>query len=714
MKKLTLLSLAFVPCFLLAQENYISHTVSKGETLYQISRKYNVKIGEINQLNPTLNADLIYPEQIILIPRQTTPPLRSQEQDTEYTYHTVEAGETKFGLQRKFGLSIADLEKDNPQIVPMLRAGERIRIRKSKNTTIETVVSTADQKDESTHEVVAGETLYAISRKYYITLNQLIQANKTKLGEFLQIGQILVIPKDVDSRSVSFENKNTHIVERGETKYGLSKKFNTTIAELEQLNPHIVRMLRTGDQIILPVQNTDVAQVIVNQEPVQVESKPKVEKETHKTSVTTTATYSDYIIQPKETLYSLSKKAQLSQEELLELNPILHNAVQAGVLIQMPDSVVQEIEPTQQQTIAQEDDQREKPVVVEAEKPAAQLADLSKTIQAGQTKKVMFLLPFTSVDFQSYQDSGIAKESESFMQFYSGALTALDSIKKLGVNIELEFVNSTIDINSIKRQFSIHKPDVIIGSYHQNQIIADNSVPFIYPFTADFQVDATSFYRAVPSDLTRAKILLDYIRSKNGNLIVISDIEKTADKEFIAQSTPDAKFAHLTDRTTPDTENLKSLLEKDKKNYILLNTDRTPLFLNLTTILLNEISEYDLQLAVIQEVPKDVAPIRLRLLKTLYVSLTDQNESNTTTFHKKYTKENKKQVTPEVLRGFDVTYDVLLRMTQTEGFEQTLEQYKTKQIQLEFDYTRDAEGKFSNTAAQLLHYDTDSNTKKTN
>ncbi len=129
--------------------------------------------------------------------------------------------------------------------------------------------------------------------------------------------------------------------------------------------------------------------------------------------------------------------------------------------------------------------------------------------------------------------------------------------------------------------------------------------------------------------------------------------------------------------------------------------------------MLNETSDYDLQLAIVQEAPKDIAPIRLRLLKTLYVALTDQKEDNTS-FHKNYLKENKKQVTPDILRGFDVTYDVLLRMTQTEGFEQTLEKYKTKQIELEFDYIKDSKGNFNNTAVRILHYDTDSDTKKTN
>lgn len=649
MKKLSLLSLALAPCLLLAQEKFISHSVSKGETLYQISRKYNVRIGEISQLNPDLNADLIYPGQIILIPNQLTSPLRPQENDTDYTYHEVEAGETKFGLQRKYGVSIADLERDNPQIVTMLRAGERIRIRKSQS--VVAVTRSGRQNEEPSHQVVAGETLYAISRKYAISLDQLVEANKGRLGEFLQIGQILIIPKEAESisRAMSSENKNIHIVERGETKYGLSKRFNTTIATLEQLNPHIVSMLRAGDQIVLPEENNAVAK---KQEPIQ----------------------------------------SLQQQEV----------------------VVKEVMPEPQQVMPQaEEGQTEKPAAINPEKSVAQFADLSKTIQVGQTKKVMFLLPFTTADFQNYQDTNVAKESEGFMQFYSGALTALDSIKKLGVNIELEFVNSTIDINSIKRQFSIHKPDVIIGAYHLNQIIAGQLVPFVYPFADDFEVDVPSFYRAVPTAQLKTKKLLEYIHSKNGNLVVISDIEKATDKELIAQVSPEAKFAHLTDKTSPDVDNLKSLLDKNKKNFILLNTDRTALFLNLTNILLNETSDYDLQLAIVQEVPKEVAPIRLRLLKTLYVALDDQKEVPTS-FHKKYLKENKKRITTEVLKGFDITYDVLLRMTQTEEFEQTLEKYKTKQIELEFDYTKDNKGNYNNTAVRILYYDTDSDTKKTN
>jgi LysM repeat protein len=711
MKKLSLLSLAFAPCFLLAQENYFSHTVSKGETLYQISRKYNVRIGEINQLNPNINTELIYPDQIIRIPNQTTTPLTSNEQDADYTYYTVEVGETKFGLQRKYGVSIADLEKDNPQIVNMLKAGERIRIRKSKNTVVESVASTSRQRNESSHQVVAGETLYAISRRYAITLNQLVEANQGKLGEFLQIGQILSIPEDAEVATISSDNKHTHIVERGETKYGLSKKFNTTIAELEQLNPHIQRMLRAGDQIIIPGQKNIAPESLANLEPVQIE---EVVEQTEDVTVISANNYSDYIIQPKETLYSLSRKAQLSQEELVALNPVLDTGVQAGMIIKMPDFVEQKTEETNQQHIEQiEEKQTEESVAVSSDQSMAQFADLSKTIQTGQSNKVMFLLPFTSADFQNYQNTGLAKESEDFMQFYSGALVAVDSIKKLGIGITAEFVNATIDINSIKRQFSIHKPDIIIGAYHLNQVIADNSAPFIYPFTDDFEVNSTSFYRAVPSIQTKAKKLLEYINSKNGNLIVISDIEKAADKELIAQVSPEAKFAHLTDKTSPDIDNLKALLDKNKKNFILLNTDRTSLFLNLTNILLNEATDYDLQLAVVQEVPKEIAPIRLRLLKTLYIATTDQNINNTT-FHKKYLKETNKQSTQESIRGFDVTYDILLRMTQNEDFEQTIEKYKTKQIELEFDYTKDSKGNFNNTAVHILHYATDSDTKKTN
>src|SRR5690606_31288479 len=151
-----------------------------------------------------------------------------------------------------------------------------------------------------------------------------------------------------------------HIVLQGETKYGLSKRYNTSVETLERLNPHIVTMLKAGHTITLPT-TTNATLVHVNeperienqvvenvQEPVKTEIKeePKeeyVQQETQQQQVVDTpevslnnSEYVDYEVQPKETLYGLARKANLTQSQLLELNPSLQDGVLIGMIIKMP------------------------------------------------------------------------------------------------------------------------------------------------------------------------------------------------------------------------------------------------------------------------------------------------------------------------------------------------------------------------------------------
>src|SRR5690606_28149516 len=164
--------------------------------------------------------------------------------------------------------------------------------------------------------------------------------------------------------------------------------------------------------------------------------------------------------------------------------------------------------------------------------------------------------------------------------------------------------------------------------------------------------------------------LLEYIKAKNGNVIVISDIEKTSDKELISSIIPEAKFGLLTDKANPNISNLKSLLSKTQMNYVFLNTTHNGLFINTTNFLLSEFSDFDIQLAVGQDIPSDVSVIRLRILKTLYATTKQVQNSNIAKFNNKYTQTYKKPSNDMAVKGFDTTYDILVRLAQEQSFEQ--------------------------------------------
>lgn len=682
MKKIIFSVILSLPIYAKSQENIIQHTVSRGETLYQISRNYNVTIQSIYQLNPNINPDVIVPDQVILIPKNNISPTINQQPDDNYIIHIVEPGETKFGLHRKYGISIAELENLNPHIVQMLQVGHQVRI-KSTNT-----VQNTNSNPSNTHQVVAGETLYGISRKYNIQLNELIQANKSQLGDVLRIGQVLVIPTSGNSVVESSADSNYHIVQSGETKFGLSKRYNTTIAKLEELNPQIVPVLRAGERILIPTAESkaivDTPEKVVPETP-----KPVVQESvvtTPQPQIESEPNYINYTIQPKETLYNLSKKANMSQEEFLELNPELKEGVKADMVIKMPDFV--------QQSVAQ------------VTPPT--LSALEKTLVKNQTKNIAFVFPFSSDEFEKYKLNRSSSQPE--MDFYSGALLAIDSLKNMGVKINATLYHSNQDINKLNQSLQSKTTDLIIGNYNSS-ISKTSTIPFVYASDKYTDEGQGNFIKPI-SGGEKLRSLLNYIKTQGGNVVVISDIEKTADKELIASVLPEAKFALLTDKATANTANVKSLLSKSQKNFVVLNTTQNGLFINTTNFLLSEISDYDIQLAVGQNIPNDVAAMRLRILKTLYTSGSEASDHKVTYFNNLYTKTFNKPSNEMAIQGFDTTYDILVRFAQEQNLEQVLLNHTTEQVKYIFRYQKDQNNNYyNNNTYTVYYYDTETDAK---
>jgi len=759
MKKIVVFIFLCIHCLIFAQSEYFEHTVSKGETLYQLSRKYNVRIAQIYNLNPSIEGDLIRIDQVLLIPKNgASSSTITQEQDEEFIYHIVESRETKFGLQRKYGVQISQLESDNPHIIAMLQAGHRVRIRKSvsKNSSNQNLISVAS--DSNTHTVVKGETLTAISRQYSVNLNELVAANREQLGEFLQIGQRLIIPGQQSRLELSGSNP-VHIVQTGETKYGLSRRYNTSIETLERLNPQIVTMLKAGHTLILPTsveterieevveipqQETQESQEqviedevehieeVVEKEVVEIPQQeiqesqeqviedeveyieevveiPQQDTQEHQEQVVqeevtqpkeSVGGYIDYEVQPKETLYGLSRNANLTQDQLIELNPSLQDGVRIGMILKMPAHVQQSIAGVASTAIT--------PQVLDAS-----LTDLTKTIVKDSNIKLLLTLPIEMSDYERYKSTKQADTNREEIEFYSGALIAIDSIQKLGVAVEVDLVNTrTGGMNN--DYVTSFNPDVIIGTYSQSEKL-NTDVPFVYPFTKNFNVDAKLF-KALPTKNLRVKMMLDYLQAKNGNVIVIGDVEKTVNRGLITQHLPDAKFLSVNDRTNPEVDNFKNLLDNKNKNYVILDTESTSLFLNATNMMLNQVADYDLQLVIIEDTSviknQEVSLMRLRILKTLYTSLYKEQENRNSPFYKKYFSQNKTLPTESAVRGFDVTFDVLLRLAQDKSFNESVESQKTKHNRQEFDYQKTEEEKYQNRAAYILYYDTESDIRK--
>lgn len=130
----TLLSLFFSICMisfsLLAQtkSDNIKHKVEAGQTLYFISKKYNVSIAELRASNPAILEDLIIkPEQELIIPVKNVP---VKIDDNNYKIHLVKTKETLFSISKMYGLTVNELIAMNSLDNPNISIGQELKVAK--------------------------------------------------------------------------------------------------------------------------------------------------------------------------------------------------------------------------------------------------------------------------------------------------------------------------------------------------------------------------------------------------------------------------------------------------------------------------------------------------------------------------------------------------------------------------------------------------------
>lgn len=169
---------------------YYLHIVRAGQTLYSISRAYNLKEIDIERENPGVTS-ILKPGQILKIPMRELPEKTSSpERDTtKYLLHTFKKGETLFSLSRIHNTTVDELLKINPDIDPStIKEGQIIYIPKSPSPVL--------QADEYIyHKVRRKETLYSISRRYGLSVDELKKHNPELYTSTLKTGTILNIPR---------------------------------------------------------------------------------------------------------------------------------------------------------------------------------------------------------------------------------------------------------------------------------------------------------------------------------------------------------------------------------------------------------------------------------------------------------------------------------------------------------------------------------------
>lgn len=98
----------------------------------------------------------------------------------------------------------------------------------------------------------------------------------------------------------------------------------------------------------------------------------------------------------------------------------------------------------------------------------------------------------------------------------------------------------------------------------------------------------------------------------------------------------------------------------------------------------------------------------LTKLKLMYPSVSRENETTEALiFEKEYRKKNKIFPSNFATRGFDVTFDTMMRLSQDKTYQEIADSIATEQVDNKFEYYKKEDGGYTNKGIYILYYDTD-------
>jgi LysM repeat protein len=193
-------------------QTFVIHRVEEKETLFAISRRYRTTVDAIIQHNASAQSALEI-GQILKVPYAAKPQV-SRPQDG--TVHKVEPKETLYSISRMYQVTTEDIKKWNNLTDNSLSVGQELIIRKPVSTTQrpQPILHEQPQPQQisksGAHTVQQGQTLFSIARQYEVSVDQLRQWNRLE-GNELKIGQTLYVaqPERNTASSTQTVRENT-------------------------------------------------------------------------------------------------------------------------------------------------------------------------------------------------------------------------------------------------------------------------------------------------------------------------------------------------------------------------------------------------------------------------------------------------------------------------------------------------------------------------
>ncbi|MEE4197905.1 MAG: LysM peptidoglycan-binding domain-containing protein [Bacteroidales bacterium] len=446
-----------------------------------------------------------------------------------YYVHIVKKGETLYSLSKLYNVSQKEIAKENPEIFLGLQVGQALKI----PVVDEQTAAAGDDQDQFIyHQVKKGQTLYSLSKKYDVSLDDLIICNPdARYG--INVGEVLKIPK---SKSVveliqqypktDDQVKDTvpveddfiyHTVAKKETIYSLTRTFDLSYDDLIKHNPFLTDGLKAGQTIKIPKKQTF--------EPVSLLFQPDEEG--------------------KDTSVLYKERTAIAYSDSAELFPCDSFPQKTGqtfnVAVLLPFYL----------------DKNDEEFYIDS----SEVDDLGEKI-------------YERVYYDPYY---IYPRSLNFVEFYEGFLLAVDRLKESGLNLNLyvyDTANDTARVKEILNYPMMENMDLLIGPIYNQELklvsefSKEHQIKMVSPLWDNLQlVDENPFlFQVTPSYAAQIDEYVEYItRFKDKNLVLVHNGDSLHYDNI--QMVKDKLFAHFSDSVLGSIQ-FKEVVFKDSINVL--------------------------------------------------------------------------------------------------------------------------------------------------
>ena len=447
----------------------------------------------------------------------------------EYYVYSVKQSEGLYRISVNFGVSQDEIIKINPEAKNTLKVGQILFIPKKQGFTPVNTVA-ASQQQTTTTSVPKTTAPTQTQQQKTPPSADIIAATLGGKTDTPLAAKVKKEENPENFKKIELKNSEPHFyyhkVEKKQTLYSLSRQYGVMQEDIIKYNPQAATVLREGEVLRIP--------------------KPEdiyVEKKAEKMQEDLSVKYMIHKVEAGETLYAISKKYNVEQDDIRKLN--------SGLEIL---SIGQELKIPYYTALLTTDTKDGKTrTYLDWDKVLKDDDEVAKTPEL----RIAFLLPFM---LSNRNDANIAR----FVDFYGGAVKAIAEAKEKGISINIYAFDTGTSEEKMKEIFAknpvLKEMDLIVGPAYSAQ------VPIATHFAKQHKVKTLIPFTSKVADIENNSYVFQFNPGMDTELSFLSQLFKTKlnDMHYIFA---DIEYVPATDEGAIISGNIKKMLDEQGKKY---------------------------------------------------------------------------------------------------------------------------------------------------